>query len=773
MTRGLTRSAFSLALTTSLIALAHPALAQDTPAAPAEATDTGLDIVVTATRRAQRQQDVPIAVTAYSAEELVKSSYKNPTDLQYLSPSVQVSASGGIGFNVRGVGTNSFNAATEQTVGLVVDGVVYGFVDDIGGDLSDVSRVEVLRGPQGTQFGKNASAGVVSISTERPTTDSLYSVGHVAYGSYNDTNASYRVNVPIADGLSGMLVGSYQNRDGWAWNPVKGKNEGDSSQFGIKGKLRFAKTDDFEAYISVDYRRSKITPNFLSTYRALGIGAGAVPPGFGILNYGIVAGPENTQTGISSESFRTTRTGGGSIELDYKLGGYTLTSLTAYRLLVKDAYTTLGGTPIVYAEGPSHTRSNQFSQELRLTSPGGQLVDFVAGLYYYRRHSKDESLLSGPFGGLAELLHGPGARISFSGGRDNTVYTVDSAAAYIDGAVNLTDKLHIILGGRFTHDSSKATLFTEPVANVYAIGGTINGPGQSSVKNDDFSWRAGVKYDVSSDIMAYFTAARGYKGPLAIAVAGSTARVVNPETVNSLEAGIKTAWFDKKMLLNLTLFREKFKNFQTSVLDTSLVPPGFVLGNAGGLKSQGVEVEMSVKPVHALTLTANGTYQDAKFTDFKASCYSAAEPIGLPVTTDPNATGACYTIPGTSTSYIQAAGRPIPNASKWNVTVAASYTQPVGGGLAVDATANYLYRSDFYTNGADPNTKVDGYGIANVNVGLGAEDGSWRVAAFARNLFDKYYISAIETGIFDTGGLVNVINPEARRTIGVMLDTRF
>ncbi|MET0364704.1 MAG: TonB-dependent receptor, partial [Sphingobium sp.] len=290
---------------------------------------------------------------------------------------------------------------------------------------------------------------------------------------------------------------------------------------------------------------------------------------------------------------------------------------------------------------------------------------------------------------------------------------------------------------------------------------------------DDFSWRAGVKYDVSSDIMAYFTAARGYKGPLAIAVAGSTARVVNPETVNSLEAGLKTTWFDKRLLLNLTLFREKFRNFQTSVLDTSLVPPGFVLGNAGGLKSQGVEVEMSVKPVRALTLTANGTYQDAKFTDFKASCYSAFEPIGLPVTTDPNATGACYTIPGTSTSYIQAAGSPIPNASKWNVTVAASYTQPVGGGLAIDATANYLYRSDFYTNGADPNTKVDGYGIVNVNVGLGAEDGSWRVAAFARNLFDTYYISAIETGIFDTGGLVNVINPEARRTIGVMLDTRF
>lgn len=764
--------AVALALAASPFALAKNAIADEPNSPQVAGKNNGLDIVVTASRRSQRLQDVPIAVNAYSSEEILKSGYRNPSDLQYLSPSVQVSASGGTGFNVRGVGTNSFNAATEQTVGLVVDGVVYGFVDDIGGDLSDVSRIEVLRGPQGTQFGKNASAGVVNIVTERPTTDRLYSVGHIAYGSYNDTAASYRVNVPIMDNLAAMLVGSFQNRDGWAWNPVKDRHEGDNHQFGVKGKLRW-QSDDFEAYLSADYRRSSVNPNFLSTYRALGIGSGSVPPGFGILDYGIVAGPNNTQVGLSSDSYRTTKTGGASLELNYKMGEYTLTSLSAYRFLTRDAYVTLGGTPIIFSEGSAPSHNNQISQELRLTSPTGRFLEFVSGVYYYRRRSNDVILLSGPFGGLAEAIHGPGASISFSGGRDHTRYTVNSVAAYADGTVNLSDKLSVILGGRFTHDKASASMFTEPVPNVYAIGGTINGPGSAETSNDDFSWRIGMKYTLSPQVMAYFTGARGYKGPLAIAVPGSNARIVEPETVNSLEAGIKTSWFDKKLLVNLTLFREKFKNFQTTILDTTLLPATAVLGNAGGLKSQGVELEMSVRPVRSLTLTVNGTYLDAKFTDFKTTCYSAFEPIGLPTTTDPNAAGACYTIPGTTSSYLQAAGSPIPNASRWNLTVAANYARPVGHGLMADATANYLYRSDFYTNGTDPNTRVDGYGIANINVGLGAEDRSWRIGLFARNLFDKYYISAIETGSFDEGALVNTLNPDARRTIGVMLDTRF
>ncbi|CCA90550.1 TonB-dependent receptor [Novosphingobium sp. PP1Y] len=765
------KTALALALSTSLASIVQPAFASEDRAATE--TGTSLDIVVTATRREQKLQDVPIAVTAISAEQFVASNYKDPSELQYLSPSVQVSSSGGAGFNVRGVGTNSFNAATEQTVGLVVDGIVYGFVNDLGADMSDVSRVEILRGPQGTQFGKNASAGVINITTERPSTDRTYSVLHASYGSYDDTNASYRVNVPVTDTLAVMGVASYQNRDGWAWNPVRQENAGDRDQVGLKGKLKWAPTVDFDIFASVDYRRSYSSPAFLSSYRRLGIGSGTVPPGFGILDYGIEPGPNNTETGLASDSYQINRVGGGTFEANYHFGNYTLTALTGYRMLGRDAFATLGSTPITAAEGPVRVRSDQFSQELRLSSSGGQFIDFTSGLYYYHRSSKEVSMFAGDFGGLAELLHGPGALLSFSGGRDYLSYSVDSIAGFIDGTVNVSDDLKLILGGRLTRDKASSSLYTVEVEGVYPLTGMVSGPGSAKTANTDFSWRAGLQYNFTPNVMAYFTAARGYKGPLAIAVAGSSARIVDPETVKSLEAGIKTTWLNGNLLFNLTAFREKFRNFQTSVPDTTLLPPGFALGNAGGMKTQGIEVEFSVKPTPGLTLIANGTYQDAKYTDFLSACYSEYEPIQPPVTDDPNVVGACYTVPGTGLSYIQAKGSPAPNASKWNLALAASFEQPIGEDLAVDATANYTYRSDFYTNGVDPNTRVDGRGIVNVNLGVGAQDDTWRVGVFARNLFDKYYVSGIELGGFDEGSLVNVLDLEARRTLGVVLDTRF
>lgn len=752
-----------------------PAMAADTVGTSAPAASGELEeVLVTATRRTERAQDVPIAIQAISAQDFEKSNYKNPTDLQYLSPSVQVSASGGIGFNVRGVGTNSFNAATEQTVGLVVDGVVQGFVDDIGGDLSDASSIEVLRGPQGTQFGKNASAGVINITTARPSFDAFSTKAHLAYGNLDDTNASVSTNMPLSSTVAASLAASYQNRDGWSYNPVKGKNEGDSDQQGFKGKLLWNASDDLSAYLIASYRKAHITPNFLSTYRYLGQGNGSTPPGFGILDYGIVPGSDNTVTAISSNSYRYTTVTGSSLQLDYRLGGYTLTSLTAFMHETVDTYATLGGTPIVYVEGPSLSHSSQFSQELRLTSPEDQRLRYIGGLYYYRRASDSVGLTAGPWGGLAELLHGAGARVSFSGGEDHSAYTVQSVAAFADGTLNLTDKLSLIVGGRETYDDARSNLYTVAVDNVYSLFGSgPNGPGSAGTTNTNFSYRTGLKYAFSPDLMAYATVSRGYKGPLAISVAGSGARIVKPEIGDAYEVGLKSTWLDNRLIFNADVFHEKFKNFQTSVLDNTIVPAQFVLGNAGGMRTQGVETELTVKPLDELEFSTNVAYQDAKFTDFLTSCYSSYEPVPMATTTNPAAVGACYTIPGTTTSYMQASGAPLPNASKWNITERAAYKRAISADMAVDAQLSYLYRSAFYTNGADPNTRISGYGIVNLNAGIGNQAGTWRVGVFARNLLDKYYISAIETGIFDTGGLVNVLNPEARRTVGVSLDVSF
>ena len=743
-----------------MVGVALPACAQ----APTPSADSNVvgDIVVTASRREERLHEVPLAVSAITSNTFVKSNFSNPTDLQYLSPSVQASRSGGVGFNIRGIGTASFNAATEQTVGLVIDGVVQGFVDNVTGDLSDVERIEVLRGPQGTQFGKNASAGVVNITTIKPSFDKFATVGHLAYGTYNDTNANLRENIPLGPTVAASIGASYQNRDGWSYNPVRGAKAGASNQYGVKGKLYWKPNSDFNAYFTADYHRTAISPNYLESYQVVGFGNGTIGPGFG-LPASITPGYTNTQSDIRDDSYRITHTGGGSLEMNYSVGDYTLTSVSAFRQQTIAQLSNLGGTTVTYAIGDRSSGDRglfgkQYSQELRLASPSNGVVTFVAGLYYYKRSTQENVLISGGFG------RNDGKIYSSSGGEDMGTYKIESEAGFVDGTVNLSSQLKVILGGRLTHDHGEATIQTVPVAGVTPLLGAVNKPGAAEVSKTNFSYRAGLKYDFTPDVMGYATASRGYKGPLALPVAGSGARIVQPETVQSFD--------ERRVTLNLAVFNEKFTNFQTSVLDNTLTPPAFVLGNAGGLRSQGVEVELTYHPVKPLTLTGGLTYQDAKFTDFRTSCINARLPIKLPTSTDPNATKSCVTAPGLP-SFVQAAGDPIPNASKWNVTGGANYVQPINDRMQWDLNANYLYRSDFYTNGVDPNTRIHGYGIVNVNLGVGSQDGAWRVGVFARNLFNTYYISAIEPGFADAGAVLNVLNPDAKRTIGIVLDGKF
>lgn len=740
------------------------------------------DIVVTATRRVERLQDVPLAVTAIEPEQLLNANYKNPSDLQYLAPSVQVSASGGTGFNIRGIGTNSLTSGTEQTVGMVVDGVIYGFADDISADLSDVERIEVLRGPQGTQFGKNASAGVVNITTARPNTSELAAIARFSYGSYNDVNGNLRVNIPLTEDLAVSGAMSYQNRDGWSLNKIRGRKEGGFHQNGAKAKLLWAPSDNFSVYVSADYRENERNPNFLATYRHFGVGTNGqtygaggnpAPPGFGSASYGIVPGPKNTELASSVPAYQENKLGGVSLEMNYEIGEANLTSITAYRWHERDLIGVVGAAPISFAEGDFHYRAKQYSQELRLTSPDNKPLRYVTGLYYYKRQSNERGLFAGSFSGLAEHRYGPGARLSFSGGFNHSTFGVESFAAFWDGTLKLGPVVSLIGGARLTHDRADSTLFTKPVAGVYPLFGFVSRPGSAETKNTDLSYRVGLKAEMSRDLMAYATYARGYKGPLAISVAGSGARLIDPETVNAYEIGIKSSFFDRAVSLNLALFSQKFKSFQTTVLDNTLVPPSFVLGNAGGLRSRGVEVELNARPVQGLSFGANMAYIDAKFTDFVTSCYSKFEPIPMPTTTDPAARGACYTIPGTTVGYTQAAGKPLPNASKWNVTLSSNYSTGLTENWNVEGGISYLWRSDFYTNGVDPNTKVDGYGILNANIGVVSADDKFKVGLFVRNALNKYYVSAIETGVFDPGALFNVLNPEARRTIGVSLSSAF
>ena len=740
----------SILLASTFIAIgvdvAAPSMAQ--VASPAPAARTGEveleNIIVTATRRKAPLQKIPVSVYVISGKEFTNSGFKNPSDLQFLSSSMQVTASGGVSYVIRGVGNNSFNAATEQAVGLVIDGVTYGFVSDLSADLTAVEDVEVLRGPQGTTFGKNSSAGVVSITTKRPSTAAVTADFHATYGSRNDTNSYLNVNVPITPRLATMFSVAYQNQDGFVYNPVRHEEEGDFNQLGYRAKALYNPTDELSLFLNADFRQERAHPLFLSTYRSVG-----VDNGLGIFNYGIVPAPNNTETGAKSDAAELLNTGGVSLEANYKFGpGLTLSSISAFRFTASKNSATLGATPIELLNFASTDHGTQVSQEFRLTSPASGFFQYVAGAYYYDRLTHDTSLSEGALASGLELS-------------DNNVRNY---AVFAEGTSHITDRFRFVTGGRLTYDQAYGNLDTVNVPS----GVTVNPPAHVSVQDRNFSWRVGPEYDITDNVMGYATASEGYKGALAVPVQGGAILHINPESGRAYEVGVKSTLFDNRLLFNIDAFYEHFKDFQTSVLDTQLNPPEFELGNAGGLTTKGVELDLTARPIPELTLHGGVTYQYAYFTNFATSCY-----YGQNTTANSNGVGGCYYSSPTATGFTQAAGSPLNDASRWTFTGSASYQHPLSEQLIGDANVDTLYRTAFYTDGYIPGTRVGGYDITNLNVGVSDVDDRWRIGFYARNLFDRYFVGGIETGIFDQGAYTNVIAPQARRTIGVQLDYHF
>ena len=746
-----------------------------TPADAAQLDTNPADITVTATRRVERLQSVPLAVTAISGDEFQRTNLRGPGDLQFLSPSVQLSIVGGNGIYLRGAGINSQNAGTEQSVGLVVDGVVIGFVDDIGGDLTDSARIEVLRGPQGTQFGKNASAGVVSVTTVRPTFDAFHLDAHASYGEHNDTNNSLKANIPVTSNLALRVTGLYQDRSGVFPNVVRGNKQGEVTQYGGRVKLLWEPTDKLSVFLSADYRHEERQPNFIQSYRNVGQGYRQngvlyAPPGLGNIQVGIVPGSDNVDVGESLPGDRRTRTGGVSGEINYSLGDFTLTSVTAYRAINRIFHSPFGSGVQAALYGTTSYIGDQVSQEIRLTSPNEGLLTYVAGLYYYDRETHGSNLSVGQLFGYAGAVYGAGATVAASGGRVDTTNGNKSYAAFLDGAVNISEKFKLLGGIRYTYDKVEATSATVVLPGIFPTPNTTVKPTDAARFNKDaISWRAGAQYFFTPDIQTYFTFAHGYKGPVAD-TSNAVIREVLPETVDDYELGFKSSWFNRKLTVNLTLFSEKFKNFQTTVLNTTIFPLGFVLGNAGGERTRGVELESTVAPSRHVNFTGGLTYLDPKFTDFRAACYSSAAPIPIATTTDPNGVGGCFRIPGSTASFTQAAGSVLNNASKWSYKIAGNYNVNLTDAFAFDANATYVWRSKFRTSGYDPNTVNRAYGTMALNAGIGAPDGRWRVGLYARNLFDKFFTAAIQANSYDNGGYTNVLNIEAVRTIGAVLD---
>lgn len=747
----------------AVFALATPAFAQD--AAPAGDQDGASDgggfgeIIVTAQKRAENLQDVPISATVVNADQLASRQIFDPSQLQLVAPSLQVksfnAALGASNFSIRGVGTLSFSNSIESSVTSVIDGVVMGNPSLGFMNYLDLAQIEVLNGPQGMLFGKNASAGLVNITTKRPEIGRFGGslLGEVAQIDVPGDGLLYRlqgiVNVPIGDTAALRVSASQTHTDPIIKNliDVPGSQYG-QNQTSLRAKLLWEPTADLSIYIAGDYAHSSGVGSGGSADRIVRPTSRFAPEN---AQLGIVAGPDNLYSSYGGPTVATFDVGGVQANIDYEFSsGHTLTSITAWRKFTADNLFDADKHRIDLLD-TNHQLGDisQFTEELRLASPTGNFFDYQLGLYYYSSDSETVLTASGANGNASAPPAGFDAWVGI-----NSVGTMQSKsyAAFGQGTFNLGERARITFGGRYTYDRLKLQTTAEAARYVVPLG--VPGARDQAINEKNFSWRVGAQYDVTDDIMAYASVARGYKGPGFNLSIDPRAPLIMPEIPTSYEAGIKSTLLDRHLIFNVSAYTSTFKNFQAQAFDTA--SNGYVLLNAGALKSRGFEIEASALPAEGLVFNLGVSYVDAFFSEFQFDrCY--------PFQPNCRANGT-----------IDSSGNDLPNVPKLTVSLTGRYEKPVSEQLAVFIQgALYSRTKSNFSSTEDPNTELPGYSLFDASIGLKNVDDKYKLTLFCRNCFDQRQPTFINSNSQSRGDYYHMFGLNSFRTIGLSLEGRF
>jgi len=738
----------------AMIACASSAWAQAAaPAATSDETEV-TEVVVTAQKREERLQDVPIAVSVASGDQLERQNIANIDQLKLIVPSFESTS---FGVSIRGVGTATFSTSIEPTVSTVVDGVVLGRPEMALGSFYDLERVEILRGPQGMLFGKNASSGLISLVTKNPKIGDFEVIGNFNLGEegYNKSDAT--VNIPLGE-TAALRIGGFVNQlDGQIHNRFDGRDFNGNDEWGGRAKLLWRPTDSIDVLISADYSKQDQSVTW-TPYAA--VAGGATETALALC--GVTASPDNTDLCIDGPQYKDRENYGFSAQVNWDIGGgYTLTSITAGRRAFDFSGGDSDSLPAnILNTNISNQDVRQVSQELRIASPSGEKLEYVAGLYYFKMTTDQTTIQTGTFG----LFPFPILNRTI----DNHAVT-ESKALFGQATWNATDALRFIVGGRFTSDEVSLDF------DQYNLAGTIGiGPAVAfdrTAKEDNFSWRLGVQYDLTPVTMTYFTVSRGYKGPgfNQTAVNNLTDnQLVSPEYPMSYELGLKTVLPGGKAILNLAVFDTKFEDYQAQTVDFSVTPAAFRTINAGDLKTRGFEVDLTAAPIEGLLLNAAATWLDAKYGNFGyISCYPG-QPVGA---------GQCEVLaPGFPpvTGY-DPSGERLAGAPEWKFALSGRYQRPITDTFEGFVQADYSWRSETNASASgDPETVIDSYGILSGSFGVETSDGRLRLSVWGKNLTDERFPSALFGTVFGApGDYSQVLTGDAFRRFGVALNVRY
>ncbi|GAB7528669.1 TonB-dependent receptor [Pseudomonas sp. 3A(2025)] len=702
----------------------------DTPQA-----DTALKAVtVTATRRESTLQKVPVAVSVVDGEQLERENRNGVAGIAQRVPTLNfrtASSSKDTSLFVRGVGTISTSPGVEPSVSTVIDGVVYGRPGQATLDLMEVERVEVLRGPQGTLFGRNASAGVVNVvSRDIPEKTRGYA-DYSFFGKSNEQRLRFGIGGALTDNVKASLSTLWGDYDGNVRNTYTGDKVNGYDSKGLRGKLQFDPNEDLRITLIGDYSESRSTnPNGVPYNTNSSFSAGFAPNRASTANRDV----ENDYRTYAEDTHK-----GLSAQIDWTLGSHTLTSITAWRgwdNLLNQDQDRLAGLPVDALHDRGTVDYDQFSQEVRLASPTGQFLEYVAGVYLYHGESKENYLRQ-----LVTLGDAQSARGKFSA-------TNDSYALFGESTLNFTDDWRGIVGLRFTRDEveydhqrvSTSPLTLRAMRPSFASSGSHSDTGVSG--------RLGLQHDFTDDLTGYVTYSRGYKGPaynVYFQMYAPDTEALDPETSNSWEIGLKSTALERRLTANLALFRTDYDNYQANFFDQVGGSPVTRLINAGSVRSEGAELDLTYQATRQLKLSAALAYTRARIDDFQC-------PAGAAASCNIN-------------------GKPLPFSPDWKSYVRADYSIPLENGLDVELSSDYSWQSEVqYSLDQNIDTRQGAYGIWNASVALADYSEGWRVALLARNLADRSYAPLLMSS---TNGINRMVPRDDQRYFGVQVRKDF
>lgn len=714
--------------------------------APLDQVSAGVleEIIVTANRREEALQKSSLSIQVLSDDQIRQAGVTHSQDLNRLIPGIQIAGGGNAAqIYIRGVGDFAASPLSNPAVAVNVDGVYISRPQGVNSSFYDLERLEVLRGPQGTLYGRNASGGALNIITNRPSVDGVDGYASLGFGNYSLFEAQGAINVPLSDSVAVRVAANYVNRDGYLSDDT---NDEDTTAGRVR--LLFQPSDDFSLLLNADVAEEKGKgPGYVQLPRPSG--ADEWLSGSSDLSNGILAGTPPIGflvAPIGTDTFRDNSFWNVSAELNWDFGPATLTVIPAYR----DADISERNYPAGLRNTIPEATSEQTTLEVRLANASDQLKWVVGGYYYNEDQEAEQQIFQG-------IL------------QDNIIsYTPDSEsyAVFGEATFSVTDQLRLIAGARYTEEdkSVEGTIFTNsPVAAppgaplpflLEAFGGDES--------FSDTNWKAGLEYDLTPDNMLFLTAGTGFK-------AGGFNQTIapmdtyDPEELTAYELGSRNRFADGRVQLNVEIFYWDYEDQQVGLVVFD--PAGninFVTDNAGQATIQGANADLVAAITDNDRVELFVEYNDTEYDEFT---YETAHSIfGAPIF-NPASTSCPVSAPfpgpnfGTLLVTVDCSGRELPRAPQWVASAAYEHTFRFGNGSSLGARLSGHYTDARWLNFeyVAPE-RVDSNTVYNFDLTFVSPGGNWAVAGFAHNIGDE----AVYTG----GGEQGFAPPLVYATIG-------